>query len=219
MSGSSSRPSIVYQATNLVNGKRYVGVTTQTLASRVSKHKSEASKPISTCRLFHRGIRKYGFYSFRFRTLVVVPTIADAHEIERKAIAIWKPEYNITAGGEGTLGHIVSPEARAKIGAARVGKAAPNRGIPHTAATRAKIAAKATGRKWTDEQRQARSEQMRLSGTHNSKPVRCLTDGKWFRSASDADRHYGYPITSVAGVIVKWEGRIKGRVFAYEVTL
>lgn len=52
---------IVYKATNKLNDKVYIGITTKTLRHRMSIHKKDA-KVKNT--YFYRAIRKYGFDNF-----------------------------------------------------------------------------------------------------------------------------------------------------------
>lgn len=52
---------IVYKATNNINNKVYIGITTKTLEHRKSIHKKD-SKTKDT--YFYKAIRKYGFENF-----------------------------------------------------------------------------------------------------------------------------------------------------------
>jgi hypothetical protein len=105
----------VYQATNLVNGKRYIGVTARRLDQRIWLHRS-ATRRGSTSP-FHCALRKYGIDLFRFSVLLVcADTDADAKEI--RLIASLKPEYNVALGGRlGPSIKIYTPEVRAKMAA------------------------------------------------------------------------------------------------------
>lgn len=107
---------VLYQAVNLVNGKRYVGVTKQGLATRVYKHFSKAQKG-QGYRL-GAAIRKYGKDKIKFSILVVCPSYRYALDAEMAYIEAIKPEYNVTAGGEGVLGLKMTEETRAKLSAA-----------------------------------------------------------------------------------------------------
>jgi len=211
-----SKPAIVYQAVNLINGKRYIGITTQSLHSRVSKHFYDARTGRGFCRYFCAAIKKYGEKSFQISVLASVDSFAEAAKMERDLIAELKPEYNITTGGEGTPGHIVTAEVRARISAAHMGREAPNKGIPHTAETKAKIAAKAAGRLWTETRKE--DWKATIGKAHSrrlQKPVICLADGRVFSSATQASTHFGLPVSSVANAIGKEGGRRHGMVFAY----
>lgn len=93
---------ILYQATNTVNGKRYIGITKQGLRARKCEHcKDTATSKTKIGRALH----KYGKDKFDFRTVVVCPTYEYAQALEARAIATYKPEYNIVRGGGGTVGY------------------------------------------------------------------------------------------------------------------
>lgn len=101
---------IVYMATNSVNGKRYVGVTKRSLNSRRGQHFASARRN-SHYRL-HSAIRKYGESAFTFVVLNTLASYQEALACEIRTIALLKPEYNSTAGGEGVVGLFVSEENR-----------------------------------------------------------------------------------------------------------
>jgi hypothetical protein len=88
----------VYVATNLVNGHRYVGVTTRPLSVRRRCH-VRAAHDGSKGRL-HAAIRKYGPDALRFSVVAQELTLAKALATETRLIALWRPEYNVTTGGE-----------------------------------------------------------------------------------------------------------------------
>lgn len=203
-----ARPVIVYQAVNLINGHRYIGVTKQGLAARRSKHRYESSKTSSTCRYFHVAIRHYGWDAFRFSVVRTCHNYRSAQDTEIRLIAAWKPEYNITSGGEGSPGHVVSPETRAKIAASHIGTMPWNKGRPHPLETRLKIAAKAKGRKPSPETLAAMKGRVT-----RARPVVCLTDGMTFATMRAAELHYGLKTFSVSSAIYHSGGRCQGRVF------
>jgi len=95
---------ILYQAINLVNGNRYIGITKAGLHKRASRH-------FRTARLFQAGsifgaaIRKYKQRNIKFSVLAVCPTWEYAQKLEVAAISTFRPEYNITAGGDGCVGY------------------------------------------------------------------------------------------------------------------
>lgn len=134
----------VYVVTNTVNGKRYVGQTTQGAAVRWSHHRGRAGcDPWA----FSRALKKYGCGAF---TWEVVDTAADQAELDGKEtlwIAYFKcvsPNgYNLTTGG---LGGKPSEETRRKQSAQRLGK-------PHTVEWNRKIGDANRTRVWTVEAR------------------------------------------------------------------
>lgn len=115
------REYIVYKITNSINDKLYVGITCQSMGARWSKHISNANlNKQGGCRYLESSIRKYGSDNFKIDILEKVPNENIAKE--REKYWIWKlgarnpaVGMNLTDGGDGTTGHIVSQSARARI--------------------------------------------------------------------------------------------------------
>lgn len=101
---------VVYQAVNLINGKRYIGVTSRSLVERASAHWSARNRKSGF--LMPRAMKKYGRDAFRFRTLATCATIKDALALEIRLIEAWRPEYNLSGGGDGMAGCIISKKQR-----------------------------------------------------------------------------------------------------------
>lgn len=109
---------VVYHARNLVNGKRYIGVTKRGLRARERGHRRDARQGAG--HRLHQAIRKYGQENFVFEVLVDFMGDYEAAKIyEREMICKYKPEYNLTAGGEGGT---MAASTRAKISAAHRGQ-------------------------------------------------------------------------------------------------
>lgn len=107
----------VYIATNIKNGKQYVGITTRPLEERIRAHYYGAKYPKT---YFHNAINKYGTKSFRWNVLETITELKHntllniLHEKETKYIKqyhTFRHGYNLTEGGEGTTGLIVSKDA------------------------------------------------------------------------------------------------------------
>lgn len=153
---------IVYLITNLVNGKKYVGQSVKTLSKRWGIHKAYAAKGSSF--YFHRAIKKYGHENFCTQILFITQDASLCSLIEKTMIKYYETRdtrygYNLTDGGEGTLGRVLSQETKDKISRAHIGKkfslesrkkmsvaksgrTVPSlRGKPLSAQTRAKISA------------------------------------------------------------------------------
>lgn len=95
--------SLVYMATNAINGKRYVGVTNNTLEKRRRGHLQKSrnyGKEKNNSR-FHSAIRKYGWENFDWEILAEFSSYEDALHGEIKFISLLKPEYNVLPGGIG----------------------------------------------------------------------------------------------------------------------
>lgn len=231
---------IVYQATNLVNGKRYIGVTNKPLAVRRYSHHYDARK--GRKKTFSRAIRKYGEAAFEWKVLHDYLFPEDAMQAEIHFVEKLKPEYNMTAGGDGTRGLKMSAESRAKMAAS------------HTPERKAAFRQKVIGRKNTPEaisrmrQAHAGKPNLKLRGRKcpehvreisrrtglkykdefirrttgvpkgNERCVICVTDGKEFDSASSAARHYGVGKSSIIETCLGKDGRLTvgGMVFQYK---
>lgn len=109
---------IIYKATNLINGKAYVGKTIETLSYRKEKHISDAyTKRFNM--IFHRAILKHGERNFKWETLdrVMFPDLL--LDLEKFYIAKHNCKmphgYNMTDGGEGLCGHKHSILTRDKM--------------------------------------------------------------------------------------------------------
>jgi group I intron endonuclease len=129
------------------SGKRYVGQTARGFAQRWAEHKMAARS--GNPAPLYRALRKYGAEKFSTALLERMSTEAGAKRAERlwvRELGTFGPRgYNSTAGGEGTLGHRHTPETRAKITAAQIGRPSGMLGKKASAETRAKQAAANTG--------------------------------------------------------------------------
>ena len=148
---------IAYRARNLVNGHSYIGYTARGLKVRKNQHLWVARK--GGGHHFHRALRKYGEENFVFEVLGDFGDDEDLAKIyEIEAIAKYRPEYNLSYGGEGGTMHestrkkiaeansrrVITDEIRKNIGDAQ-------RGTKRSTETRAKMRAAQLGRKHTPE--------------------------------------------------------------------
>lgn len=105
---------IVYCHTNKLNGKRYIGATSQTPAERWGRD----GKKYTSGRL-KKAIDKYGWDSFEHKVLFTGLDKQTARSIERKLIEKYDTTgdggYNTTAGGEDCLGREFTKESRRKM--------------------------------------------------------------------------------------------------------
>lgn len=86
---------IIYQITNLVNSKTYIGKTDKTIQERFQRHRYN-SKIKDT--YLYRAMRKYGVDKF---TIEILEETLNGNEREIYWIETLKPEYNMTIGGDG----------------------------------------------------------------------------------------------------------------------
>lgn len=148
--------SIIYIATNKVNGKQYIGKFTRSLNQRRQMHEKAARQ--GSPLYFHRAINKYGPDAFEWRVLLTVDD-GDSSTVEQFQIKARKTQaplgYNLTAGGEGIVGLVRTPEHCAKISKGLRGRfisqetrdklSAKNRLYRHTEEAKRKIGLAATG--------------------------------------------------------------------------
>lgn len=112
---------LIYQAKNLVNGKRYVGQTRKTLEQRKSIHKYNTKTQYT---YFYRALKKYSFNNFEWS---VLESDIDPENLNDREV-LWIAEldtfgpggYNMTTGGK--QGTERSEETRRKISTTHKGK-------------------------------------------------------------------------------------------------
>jgi len=140
-------PSCIYLLTNTINQKQYVGFTSKTLNERCEKHQSKARG--GTKGHLYNAIRKYGWAVF---TSEIIYMSKDVHHCKNEAevalIADYNTHigrgYNLTAGGDGTVGYIRSAEAIAK-------QILTHTGYKHTIETKQKLREANLGKKHSDD--------------------------------------------------------------------
>jgi group I intron endonuclease len=140
----------VYMHTNKINNKVYVGITCRSVQERwKGGYRYAEDQPV-----FHRAIKKYGWDGFEHIIFAEHLTKEEAINMEIALIALYKTNcrryrnpsygYNMTDGGEGCSGHVVSEESRKKMSEAR-------KGIVFSEETIQKMREAQLGRKHTDE--------------------------------------------------------------------
>jgi group I intron endonuclease len=141
------------------NGKQYIGITSGTLRRRVNLHRSHANRGRPGA--IYNAIRKYGTRGFDAKVLVIASDWDYLCRLERNAIAVFDTMspggFNLTTGGEGAPGQIVTQERRAQISKERKGKGTgprPHvRGWSHTTEAKRKISEAGKGREFSEETR------------------------------------------------------------------
>ena len=208
----------VYIHTNKVNGKRYIGITRQTVQERWRDGKGYKS-----CTLFNRAIKKYGWDGFDHKIFAANLTEEEAQNIEKILIKELKTQdpkfgYNISDGGSTTnfseeglrklseqkkgplnpnYGKIYSAEERARISEQTRGERNPNYGRKHTVEERRKMSEANIGRHLSEETKQKIAQSMigkfvgrprPEGGGRPPKKVLCIETGEVFDSIADAAR-------------------------------
>lgn len=168
----------VYAHINIINGKRYVGIT-----SKINpEHRWNHGRGYNDNPHFRYAINKYGWDGFKHIILFDKLSEEEAKNKEIELIAKWNTNdknygYNMTVGGDGTKGYYPSEETRAKISKSRLKENLSEE-------TLRRRSEGLRGRKFT-------AEHKRKIGDGNSKAVDMLSkNGEYlrsFRSAQDAE--------------------------------
>lgn len=114
---------VVYQITNLVNSKLYIGLSVDGAIVRWKEHLTAARSGRGN--LLGRAIRRHGVESFVVKVLFESDTWRELCAVEKRYIRKFSTKspngYNLTDGGEGFVGLVRTPEHCAKISLSRVG--------------------------------------------------------------------------------------------------
>lgn len=118
---------VIYCITNIKNGKKYIGKTVKTLSSRKSEHLARLKKGNYNHLYLYRAFLKYGIENFNWEILEQGNSKELLGEREKHWINYYDTTnrdrgYNLSLGGEGSLGRKVSEETKKKISEANKGK-------------------------------------------------------------------------------------------------
>ena len=149
---------LVYIITNKINGKQYVGITSQRLQSRWIGHISDTYSKNSQL-ILHKAIRKYGKDNFSIESIYESESYEHILRMETYFINLIGTHksnggYNITMGGEGVVGLIHTDETRAQMSKSHIGNT-------HSNETKRKISESLTGRTHSKEHIENMSEATR----------------------------------------------------------
>lgn len=207
---------VVYIITNTVNGKRYVGKTSEKRWNdRMSGHRTRGNG--SRRSKIHRAIVKYGWESFSARPVYYSDSESAALAREMwfiKNLGTSDYGYNITRGGEGILGMKHSAETRKKMSATARRRISEDPGLGHRIADLAKswretisdtdrvklnkVLSDAAKSRWANlDERRKMSERKRLPDTTIDEIVRLLSVGHSGRMVA---RELGVSEAVVSGV-------------------
>lgn len=110
----------IYKITNIINGKFYVGKTTNSIITRFNQHCSSKNKMVIA-----RAIQKYGKENFIVEELYKCASYEELNIQEQRFIYELSPKYNCSKGGDGGAlfsGCKHSEYSRQLMATARTGK-------------------------------------------------------------------------------------------------
>lgn len=160
---------VVYLITNLVNQRKYIGITTKSLKRRWAVHKSCAARGSNVA--IHRALRKYGHENFSISVIGETDSESELLSMEIKFILEYKSRsplgYNMTDGGTGRRGLTQTTETRKKLSHAFLGK-------PLLQSTRDKIRIAHLGKKLSEDHKRKLSmaklgKKLTRTPEHNAK--------------------------------------------------
>lgn len=200
-------PYTVYKLTS-PSQKVYIGITCQAIKKRWANGKGYKS-----CPAIYKAINKYGWENFKKEILLENTTENEAKSLETMLIKIHKSDnkkygYNLTEGGDGTTGRIVTEETRKKISEKQKGKKISeeqkerlrqiNLGKRQSEETKRKRSESMKGKKFPNRKRVlSDAERKRLSdnfkGTNNplARKVICLETLKVYDTMTQAREETG----------------------------
>lgn len=174
----------IYKITNIVNGKVYVGQTSN-MRKRATKHFGGETGPYLAA-----AINKHGRTSFIIETIEDGLTKEQANEREIFWIAEFKSAdrkygYNLNHGGAGQR---ANRETREKLSASLKGRKPTMLGKHHSDITKAIISEAARGRKQSEESKILKSEKLKgrvFSDEHKAKISAAKSGWKMPQSGKD----------------------------------
>ena len=199
---------IVYQHKNKIDGKVYIGITSQKPEQRWgSQGCNYKSSPH-----FYSAIQKYGWDNFEHNILFTELTKEQACLKEQELIKEYNSMnrefgYNSTSGGDIFT---MNEETKQKISQAMIGNQ-NGLGYPCSEEKKEKISNAQKGRKFTEEHKQKLSEAAKnrhvpcseekkqiLKEKSHKKPVYCEELDKIFESVQECGRQLGLPATNIS---------------------
>lgn len=155
----------IYKITNLKNNKIYIGFTINEIQVRLRNHIRASRQNKKRHTYLHSAIRKYGEDFFIIEEIEQGDNKKLLKEREKYWIEYFKPDYNLTKGGDGCLGYKHSKESKLKItGCPKGAKQTLSEEQRNILSNRAKIMNEKKGRGYklniSEEDRQRRRDHM-----------------------------------------------------------
>lgn len=153
---------IIYKATNLINGKCYIGQTKQKLKKRIKDHKNSKNN-----QYFHNAIRKYGIKNFKWEVVYecddkLILNFMETFKIIVNHSHISENGYNLSWGGEsGTYGYKFTEKQLENMKNTHSGKDNGFYGKTHTKKTREYLRKINLGKTQSFESNEKRSKKLK----------------------------------------------------------
>jgi len=95
----------IYEITNLINNKKYVGKTTKTIEERFSEHIRTSKRKDIMERPLYKAFQKYGIENFTITELeeCSVDVVNEREKYWIEKLGTFHDGYNATKGGDGTI--------------------------------------------------------------------------------------------------------------------
>ena len=109
---------LIYKITNTINQKRYIGCTVREIDERFNDHILNSTKTDRSKSAIADAILKYGSENFIIEQIDTAENPAEMYEKEISWIAqlgTYQIEYNLTKGGEGSAGRVLTNETKEKM--------------------------------------------------------------------------------------------------------
>ncbi len=226
----------IYCIINKINNKKYIGLTVKHAKQRFWEHVTKSNNPTYNS-LLHRAIKKYGKENFEITILEddILENILPEKEIEYiEKYNTYNEGYNLTRGGEGRTGVVVSEETRRKLSEARAGYSWGK----HTEETKRKMSDIRKGMKFTEthkknlsiarrkriiteETRQKMSdawtdEMKEKQANRNRKPIICNETGEKYSCSQSAAEKMNLSCSSIYQNLHGRVKRVKGFSFRFK---
>jgi group I intron endonuclease len=115
----------IYLIRNTINGKGYVGQTVVSIEQRFSEHVAASNRGCGNA--LYKAMRKYGMENFSVSEVASCDSLL-LNDLEKHYVKFYGTfapvghGYNMTLGGDGALGYVMSEESKKKMSLAKKGR-------------------------------------------------------------------------------------------------
>lgn len=185
---------IIYKITNKINGKYYIGQTTQGIERRWKDHCKNSNKSAISL-----AIKKHGKENFFIESIVKCDSVEEMNKRETMCIKVLNSlapnGYNIEVGGKNRN---MAESTKKKLSKINKNTIPPDRkGCTISKKHKLQISAKMKGVKKSESQIEKLKKTLALTGTSN-KQVKCLNNGVVYKSMSEAANQLGLSALGVS---------------------